>query len=53
MTTKPHYRRFYKEFCIQMMNASKTMGEQEVLNHKRRKEKQSESSIVSAAHINP
>jgi hypothetical protein len=24
MTTKPPYRRFYKEFCIQKMKANKT-----------------------------
>jgi hypothetical protein len=32
------------------MKANKTTREQEVLNHRRRKNKQSESSIDSAAH---
>jgi hypothetical protein len=30
MTTKPYYRRFYKEFCTQKMKANKTMGGWEV-----------------------
>jgi hypothetical protein len=37
MTTK----RFSKEFCTQKMKANKTMREQVVSNHRRRKDKES------------
>jgi cytochrome b subunit of formate dehydrogenase len=61
MTTKPplqrilqgilhHYRGFYKEFCTQKMKANKTTKGWEVSNHRRRRNKQSESSIDLAAH---
>jgi hypothetical protein len=44
------YRRFYKEFCTQNMKSNKTMRGHEVLNHRRRKDKESESNIDLAAH---
>jgi hypothetical protein len=50
MTTKPPLKRFTKEFCTQKMKANKTMTGQAVPNHRRRKEKESESNIDSAAH---
>jgi hypothetical protein len=52
MTTKPLYKRFFKEFCTQKMKASKTMRGQAVSNY-RRKDKESESNINSTAHIKP
>jgi hypothetical protein len=39
MTTNPHCRRFYKEFCTQKIKADKTMRRWEVLNCRRRKDK--------------
>jgi hypothetical protein len=39
VTTKPHYRRFYKEFCTQKMKENKTMRGWEVSNHRRREDK--------------
>jgi hypothetical protein len=45
-----HYRRFYKEFCTQKMKANKSTSRQGISNNRRRKDKQSESSIHSAAH---
>jgi hypothetical protein len=39
MTTKPHCRRVYKDFCTQKMKANKTMRGQKVSNHRRRKDK--------------
>jgi hypothetical protein len=39
MTTKPYYRRFYKEFCTQKMEANKTTRGWEVSNCRRRKDK--------------
>jgi hypothetical protein len=50
MTTSHHYRRFYKEFCIQKMKPNKTMRGWEVSEHRRRKDKESESSIISDVH---
>jgi hypothetical protein len=50
MTTKPPLRRFYKEFCTQKMKANKTTRGQEVSNHRRRKDKESESNTDSAAY---
>jgi hypothetical protein len=38
------------EFCTQKRKANKTMRGQEVPNHRRRKDKESESNINSAAH---
>jgi hypothetical protein len=49
-TTKPPLQKIYKEFCTQKMKANKTMRGQEASNHRRRKDKQSESSIDSTAH---
>jgi hypothetical protein len=49
MTTKLPLKRFSKEFCTQKMKASKTMKGQAVPNH-RRKDKESERNINSAAH---
>jgi hypothetical protein len=43
------YKRFSKEFCTQKMKANKTMRGQAVPNH-RRKDKESETNIDSAAH---
>jgi hypothetical protein len=37
MTSKPHYKRFFKEFCTQKVKANKTMKGQAVPNHRRRK----------------
>jgi hypothetical protein len=48
-----HYKRFFKEFCTQKMKANKTMRGQAVPNHRRRKDKESESNTDSAAHIKP
>jgi hypothetical protein len=45
-----HYRRFYKEFCTQKMKANKLARGWEASNHRRRKDKQLESSIDSTAH---
>jgi hypothetical protein len=50
MTTKPHYKRFFKKFCIEKMKANKTMRGQAISNHRRKKDKESESNIDSAAH---
>jgi hypothetical protein len=50
MTTKPPLQRFLKEFCTQKMKANKTMKGQATPNHRRRKDKESESNINSAAH---
>jgi hypothetical protein len=49
MTTKPHYKRFFKESYIQTIKANKTMKGQAVPNH-RSKGKKVESNIDSAAH---
>jgi hypothetical protein len=43
----------YEEFYTQKMKINKAMKGQEVLNHRRRKDRQSESSIDSAAHTKP
>jgi hypothetical protein len=48
--TKPHYRRFCKEFCSKKIETNRTMRGQEVLNHRRRKDKQLQSSIDYTAH---
>jgi hypothetical protein len=37
VTTKPHYRRFSKEFCRQKMKANKNMTGQDVSNCRKRK----------------
>jgi hypothetical protein len=50
MTTKPHYKRFFKEFCTLKMRANKTMTGEAVPNHRRRKGKKLESNIDSAIH---
>jgi hypothetical protein len=50
MTTNHHYKRYFKEFCIQKMKANKTMRGQAAPNHRRRKDKESESNINSAEH---
>jgi hypothetical protein len=50
MTTSHHYKRFFKEFCTQKMKANKTMRGQTIPNHRRRKDKESESNINSATH---
>jgi hypothetical protein len=50
MTTKHHYKRFFNEFCTQKMKANKTMSRQATPNHRRRKDKQSESNTDSPAH---
>jgi hypothetical protein len=39
MITKPPHGRFYKELCTQKLKTNKTMRGQEVLNHRRRKDK--------------
>jgi hypothetical protein len=39
MTTKPPYKRFYKEFCTQKMKENKTTRGWEVSNHRKRKDK--------------
>jgi hypothetical protein len=38
------------EFCIQKMKANKTMRKQASPNHRRRKDKESESNIDASAH---
>jgi hypothetical protein len=43
-------RRFYREFCTKKMKTNKTTRGQEVSNHRRRKDKESESSTDAAAH---
>jgi hypothetical protein len=43
-------KKFSKEFCTQKMKANKTMRGQEASNHRRRKDKESESNINSATH---
>jgi hypothetical protein len=45
-----HYKRFSMEFCTQKMKANKTMRGQAVSSHRRRKDKESESNIDSAAY---
>jgi hypothetical protein len=50
MTTSNHYKRFSKEFCTLKMRANKTMKGQAIPNHRRRKDKESESNIDSVAH---
>jgi hypothetical protein len=50
MTTKPPLQNILKESFTQKMKANKAMRGQEVSNHRRRKDKESESSIDSAAH---
>jgi hypothetical protein len=49
MTNKRPLKRVSKEFCTQKIKANKTMKGQAVTNHKRRKDKESESNIDSAA----
>jgi hypothetical protein len=49
MTTKPPLQKILKGFCAQKVKANKNMKGQAVPNH-RRKDKESESSIDSAAH---
>jgi hypothetical protein len=50
VTTKPPLQKILKEICTQKMKANKTMKGQAVSNHRRRKDKESESDIDSAAH---
>jgi hypothetical protein len=50
ITPSHYYRRFYKEFCTEKMKANKTMRGLEVSNHRRRKDKESDSSIDSNVH---
>jgi hypothetical protein len=50
MTTKSPLQKFFKESCTQKMKAYKTMKEQTVPNHRRRKGKKVESNIDLAAH---
>jgi uncharacterized membrane protein YgaE (UPF0421/DUF939 family) len=50
MTTKPPLKRFTKEFCTQKMKANKTTRGWEVSNHRRRKDKESESNIDSTVN---
>jgi hypothetical protein len=45
MTTNYHYKRFSKEFYTQNVKANKIMRGQGVSTHRRRKDKESESSI--------
>jgi hypothetical protein len=45
-----HKKRSFKEFCTKKMKANKTMRGQEASNHKKRKEKQSDSNIDLAVH---
>jgi hypothetical protein len=49
MATKAPLQRLFKEFCTQKMKAKKTRRGQVVPNHRRRKDKESESSIDWAA----
>jgi hypothetical protein len=37
LSPSQHYKRFYKEHCIQKMKANKTMKGQAIPNHRRRK----------------
>jgi hypothetical protein len=50
MTTSHHYKTFFKAFCTQKMKANNTMRGQKTPNYRRRKDKESESNIDSAAH---
>jgi hypothetical protein len=50
MTTSHHYKRFFNEFCTQKVKPNKTMKGQAVPNYRRRKDKESESNIDSAAY---
>jgi hypothetical protein len=49
-STKPPLQNIFKEFCTQKMKANKAMRELAVQNHRRIKDKESESNIDSAAH---
>jgi hypothetical protein len=50
MTTEPTLKRFFKEFCTQIMKENKTVRGQAASNHRRRKDKESEGNIYSVAH---
>jgi hypothetical protein len=50
MTTKPSLQKIFKEFCTQKVKGNKTMKGQATPNHRRKKDKESESNIDSAAH---
>jgi hypothetical protein len=47
---KHHYKRVSKEFYTQKMKANKTTEGKAVPNHRRRKDKESESNTGSAVH---
>jgi hypothetical protein len=50
MTTKPTLQKILQGILHQKMKANKIMKGQAVPNHRRRKDKESESNIDSAAH---
>jgi hypothetical protein len=50
MTTKPPLQKFFKEFHTQKMKGNKTKRGQATPNHRRRKDKETESNINSSAH---
>jgi hypothetical protein len=50
MTTKPLLQKILQGICTKKMKANKTMRGQTTPNHRRRKDKESESNINSAAH---
>jgi hypothetical protein len=50
MTTKPPLQKILQGILHTKMKANKTMREQAVPNHRRRKDKELESSTDSAAH---
>jgi hypothetical protein len=50
MTTKPTLQKIFQGILPQKMKAYKTMKGQSATNHRRRKDKESESKIDSAAH---
>jgi hypothetical protein len=50
MTTKPPLQKILQKFCTQKLKANKTMKDQAVPNHRRKKGKKAESNIDLAAH---
>jgi hypothetical protein len=50
MTTKPHYKRFFKEFCTQK---NKTMKGEAVPNHRRRKTRNQKVTLIQLHTIKP
>jgi hypothetical protein len=53
MTTKPHYKRFFKELCTQKMKANKIMRGQAVPKYRRRKRRNQRVTLIQLHTIKP